>query len=231
MKSHVYSHGRLSLRAGFRTDDRQGYCKPVLLCLVSLGLLMLPEPGKAQAQDRVNWAGTYAGAEIGPGQTVTDVKSAGRKKEIDRMDAAFGVFAGHNWQFSRLVAGVEASGTYLGGEGKADHPVLGPVRARAAWTASVKGRVGMPFGRVMPYLSAGLALSGHELKARGQSKTSTGLGLVLGAGSEYAASQHLRLRADYSLTGVMDAKDTYGGTSASRMSGNHRLMFGAAYVF
>lgn len=205
--------------------------KPVTVSLILLGLTALAGQQQAHAGENFSWAGSYAGVEVGPSQTVTDVKSGGAKKAIDRMDAAFGLFAGHNWQFDRVVVGVEANAAYLGGEAKGTHPTLGDVKTRAAWTGAVKGRVGMAFGRVLPYLSAGVAVSDHEIKANGGKASAAGIGLVLGAGAEYAATDRVHLRADYSLTGVMDTKDRLGGASVSRVSGNHRLMLGLSYAF
>jgi opacity protein-like surface antigen len=180
---------------------------------------------------RTDWSGAYAGAEAGIGQTATDVTSAGAKQTLDRFDATFGVFAGYNWQVSNVVLSVEASGARLGGEAKSTHPVLGQVRASSRWSGTLKGRIGYDFNRFMPYLSAGIAVSDHTLKANGQTENSVNFGPVLGAGVEVALRDNWRVRADYTLSGITDSTDWYGGMEAKRTAANHRLMLGISHGF
>ncbi|TWI93317.1 opacity protein-like surface antigen [Roseibium hamelinense] len=177
------------------------------------------------------WSGFYMGAEAGLSQTATDAKSSGRTKELSRTDAAFGLFAGHNWEVGRVVLGVEAGAAYLGGKAKATHPTLGEIKAGSKWTATLKGRVGLPVRNFLPYLSAGVAASEHSLTANGKTRSSVGIGPVLGAGVEAAFAEKWRLRLDYSLTGIVNSKDNYNGTNVKRTAANHRLMIGAAYAF
>ncbi|MCV0427671.1 MAG: outer membrane beta-barrel protein [Roseibium sp.] len=215
--------------------------EPAILCLV-LAVLV----SGAQAADledyqnpgfdpitapRSIWAGPYLGFEAGPSQTVTDVKAGGRSKDLSRVDAAFGLFGGYNWEVSRFVLGVEGGATYLGGREKGRHPTLGTVEAGAKWTVSAKARAGLPIGNFMPYLSAGVAATEHSLKANGKERSSVSLGPVVGGGLEVAFKDDWRLRADYSLTGIIDDKARYGGTSVSRTSGNHRFMIGISRAF
>lgn len=214
--------------------------RPLLLC-AAIGLLI----GTAKAADlsdwsagdfnlsqgRNPWTGGYAGAEVGVSQTANEATSGGSKKEFDRMDAAFGLFAGYNWQVSRVILGVEGAATYLGSLDTATHVTLGTIKGGSRWSASVKGRVGLPIGRVMPYLSAGLAMTDYTFKANGATQNSIGIGPVLGAGLDVAVTDRLRLRADYSLTGIIDDTASFNGTRVKQEAGNHRLMLGLSYGF
>lgn len=177
------------------------------------------------------WAGPYLGLEAGGSQTITEVNAGGQKKDFSRFDAAFGVFGGYNWEFSRVVLGVEGAAAYIGSKKKGAHPVLGSVETGSRWSVAAKTRVGLPINNFMPYVSVGLAATDHSLKANGRTESSVGIGAVLGAGLEVAMHDKWRLRADYSLTGIADSKDTYGGTQAKRTAGNHRLMLGISRSF
>jgi len=214
--------------------------EPLVLCAVLFVLISgawaadlepYQEPVFQSPASHSLWAGPYLGFETGISQTVTDVKSGGRTKDLSRVDAAFGLFGGYNWEVSRFVLGLEAGATYLGGREKGRHPTLGSIEAGAKWTANAKARVGLPINNFMPYLSLGLAATEHSLKANGTEKNSVSIGPVLGGGLEVAVTQDWHIRADYSLTGIIDDRARYGGASVKRTSGNHRLMIGLSRSF
>ncbi|GAA0772853.1 porin family protein [Roseibium denhamense] len=207
-----------------------------LLVLVSGAIAAdLPDPAPSEFDPILPqgaiWAGPYLGVEAGVSQTVTDIDSGGRKKDISRVDAAFGLFGGYNWEVSRFVLGVEGSATYLGAREKGRHPTLGSVDTGSKWSASLKARAGVPIQNVMPYLSLGIAATDHSLKANGKEHSSVNIGPVLGGGVEVAIRDSWRVRADYSLTGIVDTRDSYNGTRAKRTAGNHRLMIGLSRSF
>ncbi|WP_299480989.1 outer membrane beta-barrel protein [uncultured Roseibium sp.] len=215
--------------------------RPAILCTV-LGVLMSGAYGADLnsseqptmgifASGHALWAGPYLGFEGGIAQTVTDVKANNRTEELSHVNAAFGLYGGYNWEVSRVVLGVEAAASYLGGTEKGDHPTLGPVEARASWTAAAKARAGLPIGNFMPYLSAGIAATEHSLTANGKEETSVSIGPVVGAGLEVALKDRWRVRADYSLTGIIDDTSRFGGADVERMSGNQRLMLGISRSF
>lgn len=215
--------------------------KPLLLCTVSAVLVTgarAADLGTGHAPlfvtakpAKQSWSGPYLGLEGGVSNTLTEVKANGRTKELSRVDAAFGLFAGHNWQVSRFVLGVEGAATYIGGTEKGTHPTLGAVSADAKWTVAAKARAGVPIGNFLPYLSAGIAVSEHGLEVGGDRQTSVQVGPVLGAGVEVALKDKWRIRADYSLTGIVNDTSRFNGTSVRRQSGNQRLMLGLSRSF
>ncbi|MHA7772109.1 outer membrane protein [Roseibium sp. M-1] len=177
------------------------------------------------------WAGPYLGLETGISQTATQVKSGGSKDDYSRVDAAFGVFGGYNWEVSRFVLGLEGSATYLGNLEKGTHPSLGTVETGSKWSVGAKARVGLPINNFMPYLSVGLAAADHTLKAKGTDRSSVSVSPVLGAGLEVAVTEAWHVRADYTLQGLASDTSKYGGTSAERTAANHRLMIGVSRSF
>lgn len=215
--------------------------KPLLLCAVSAVLVTgarAADLGTGHAPLFVTakpvqdiWSGPYLGLEGGVSNTLSEVKADGRTKELSRVDAAFGLFAGYNWQVSRVVLGVEGAASYIGGSEKGTHPTLGAMSADAKWTVSAKARAGVPIGSFLPYLSAGIAVSEHGLEVGGDRQTSVQVGPVLGAGVEVALKDKWRVRADYSLTGIINETSRFNGTSVRRQSGNQRLMLGLSRSF
>ncbi|MBO6894727.1 MAG: outer membrane beta-barrel protein [Roseibium sp.] len=236
-------------RAGMRHGDnpllrrlrRRWFLEPLVLCTV-LGMLVTgaraADPGSFEepvfepvAAPQSLWAGPYLGFETGISQTATEVTVGGRKDDASRVDAAFGLFGGYNWEVSRFVLGVEAGAAYLGGREKGRHPTLGNYETGAKWTVNAKARAGLPINNFMPYLSVGIAATEHSLKANNKEHSSVSIGPVLGGGLEVAVTDEWRIRADYSLTGIIDSKDRYAGVSARRNSANHRLMIGISRAF
>ncbi|WP_417711452.1 outer membrane protein [Roseibium aggregatum] len=213
--------------------------EPLVLCAV-LGVLVLganaadldtyETPLYAPAPQSL-WAGPYLGFEGGVSQTVTELKSGGRTKDFSRVDAAFGLFGGYNWEVSRFVLGVEGGAAYLGAREKGTHPTLGAIETGSKWTINAKARVGMAIKNVMPYLSLGIAATEHSLKANGTERNSVSVGPVLGGGVEVAVMDAWHLRADYSLTGILDETARFGGTKVDQTAGNHRLMIGLSRSF
>jgi len=215
--------------------------KPLILCTVLCALI-----GSARAADLGDafestanlpapariWAGPYAGVELGLSQTASEAKAGGAKTDFDRTDAAFGLFAGYNWEVARFVLGIEAGGAYIGGDGKGTLAGVGRVKGGSQWTASFRGRAGLPLGSFMPYLSAGLAATDYTFEANGEKKSDVQLGPVIGAGVEMALHQNWKVRADYSLTGIHGkTKSDFNGTRIERNAANHRLMLGVSRSF
>ncbi len=215
--------------------------KPLQLCTVSAVLVTgarAADLGTGHAPLFVSakpvqkrWSGPYLGLEGGVSNTLTEVKANNQTKELSRIDAAFGVFGGHNWQVSRFVLGLEGAATYIGGTEKGTHPTLGAVSADAKWTVSAKARAGVPLGNFLPYLSAGLAVSEHGLEVGSDRQTSIQVGPVIGAGVEVALKDRWRVRADYSLTGIINETSRFNGSSVRRQAGNQRLMLGLSRSF
>lgn len=222
-----------SMQCGWRRHAMFLLFCAVLLLLISYAKAADVEtwsgpPAMPNLPESSIWSGAYAGVAIGFSQTFTEAKSGGDKKPLTGSGPAVSLYGGYNWQISRVILGVEGSATFLGGGAKATHGTLGLIKSRSNWSATAKGRIGVPIGRFMPYLSAGLAATDNTFKANGKSDKAVGVSAVFGGGLEFAAQDNWRLRADYSLSGILDKKSSFSGTSAERAVGNHRFMLGMA---
>ena len=179
---------------------------------------------------KLTFEGAYAGLQLGAGQMAGKVTST-TSKEFDKGGFAGGLYAGYNWQFSRVMLGVEGDITYRGNDKSFNHASLGKVKARNNWSAGLKGRVGLPIDRFMPYLSAGLTAADYRLSANGASKDTTNFSINFGGGMEYAISDKVHLRADYSINGLNYMKDDFAGIPVKSEAASHRLMLGVSYHF
>jgi len=111
---------------------------------------------------------------------------------------------GYNWQFSNIVAGIEADGAFANINNSASEIIAGiPVSATAKIDAlaTVRGRVGVAFDQVLLFGSAGLALADTKVSASvlglsfSDKKTQTGW--TAGAGAEWMFLPHWSLKAEY----------------------------------
>lgn len=131
---------------------------------------------------------------------------------------AGGALAGYNFQNGKFVYGLEAD--FSGLAGSASRTVTGtfPVGGccftvsqyvKAPWMATLRPRIGYAFDRALVYVTGGLAVA--HLKYVEQVTDTAGnsentnistvkAGWTLGAGIEYALSNHWMLRAEYLYT-------------------------------
>ncbi len=67
--------------------------------------------------------------------------------------------AGYNWQTGNVVFGVEGDLDWSGFNGSATTPGCpAGCSTSDSWLSTVRGRVGYSFGRIMPYITGGLAV-------------------------------------------------------------------------
>jgi opacity protein-like surface antigen len=186
-----------------------------------------------------NWSGFYAGVNAGAAwgaydpQTsaavsgffgpiaVSQVNSIGPQK-INPTAFSVGEQAGYNWQFGRLVLGLEAGLDYLHLNGTANSGavpfIANPGRqfvissyAHSDWLFTLRPRAGLAVNNWLFYVTGGLALTnvkGDLLYTGGIAGGATGalqsasidqnkLGYAVGAGFEWGVSDRLSLKAEY----------------------------------
>jgi outer membrane immunogenic protein len=165
-----------------------------------------------------------------------------------------GVQIGRNWQVNRMVLGVEADIQWAGIKGSrsaqagADlvrcvFDVTSDARATSELDCfgTVRGRVGYTFDRALVYATAGLAYGGVKdtlsLKEGGGdgstgaasvSRSSTEVGVALGAGLEYAVTPAWSLKGEYQYLdlrafnlGVAEPADGQGNSASASSFGDH----------
>ena len=107
---------------------------------------------------------------------------------------------GYNWQFSSIVAGIEADGAWASLTSSAS---AGGITATAKVDAlsTVRGRVGVAFDQVLLYGTGGFAIADTKLSASafgvGISDSKTLAGWTAGAGIEWMFMPHWSLKAEY----------------------------------
>jgi outer membrane immunogenic protein len=167
-----------------------------------------------------SWTGFYIGAHIG-GASDTD---HWRFTTVDTFthNSASGVFGGgqtgYNYQISSFVLGVEgdASGAGLSGHALCPNPSY-TCSHDIDWLASLRGRVGFtPVERALLYVTGGAAFSDvrHNTSpvtgAWTGSYSATDVGWALGAGLEYAFTDHWSAKVEYMHYGLGDETSSVG---------------------
>ena len=174
-------------------------------------------------------------------------------KSIDDGNFIGGIYAGYNWQFTNnIVAGFDADFAWLDNTAKSNEDVpFGESRidgyrnkVEQDWMAAVRAHLGYAYDRFLPYVAGGVAFTDVEYKRRyygditdirfdersSSSKTLTGY--TLGAGLDYAMTDHIILRAEYRYTDFGDKDfvidDFYVRNVETK---SHDVRFGVAYKF
>lgn len=112
-----------------------------------------------------DWSGFYAGVSAGADwlhgkRNVSADHNNTRYSTNGSAGAAAGVYGGYNWQFDRVIAGLEADIGYSGASAKlknAPDDISG--KTSVDWTGSVRGRLGYALTpTTMLYVTAGAAV-------------------------------------------------------------------------
>ena len=175
----------------------------------------------ASAEEQYNWSGLYLGAHGGYGWGDT----ASRKNpypgctdcnplDFDPEGGLVGGQMGYNFQFQNVVLGVEGDWSFMKLQGDQQDAFFDPrYETEISGLGSVRGRLGIGFGRLLPYLTAGYAWADAELSCtdaynRGYgcgadypsmsaSRDQTLEGLVYGGDIEWAIASNRSLRGEY----------------------------------
>ena len=237
----------------------------------------------APAAYAANWTGFYLGGQAGYAYgdnhgaynystpigyvSPIGVVGAGALKH-DAQGVIFGAHAGYNRQFeSDLVLGLEAS---IDGATLMRRETVGATNANADQAlltsmvqsdiqGSLRGRAGYAFGRLLPYVTGGLAIGHFGTRsdlAGGASSTpgaylpptyvgfathgldwTTRLGWTVGGGAEWAVSNHWSIRGEYRYSEFGSVSDTPNVALPATLYGGARrldqnqVQFGASYKF
>lgn len=193
-----------------------------------------------------------ANKEPPPGVFIDTKISEIKKKSINDGNFIGGIYAGYNYQFrNNIVAGIDVDFTWLNntsrsnenipfGEGRVDgyHN-----RVEQDWMTAVRARLGYAYERFLPYVAGGVAVTDVEYKHRyfgdvtdiwfdersSASKTLTGY--TLGAGLDYAMTDHIILRAEYRYIDFGDKDFVLYGEKRNVETKSNDVRFGIAYKF
>lgn len=149
------------------------------------GLVVAPAPAAPDAPLSGDWSGFYAGLHYGTGT----VEAQGRARRQQTDGNAYGLHAGYLRDFGQHVLGAELDQDRLDGDAGTSGDML---RLRA--------RAGMDLGRVMPYLTLGLARYSDDDYSEA--------GLTWGLGADIRVSERVLLGLDYTRDRIDDVDGT-----------------------
>ncbi|MCA8986658.1 MAG: porin family protein [Planctomycetaceae bacterium] len=150
-----------------------------------------------------DWSGFYAGIHTGY-SSLSPNSSQFNLIQPNSSGSQIGVHLGYNRQHCRWVYGLETDFTLT--ELDRQVPCFNPAfdcLAASDWNASLRGRLGMTFDRLLVYGTAGISFADYHgftrFIATGTEFTDSTVmtAPTVGAGVEYALTDRLRMRAEY----------------------------------
>jgi outer membrane immunogenic protein len=212
------------------------YSASVAALALASGLAMAVPAAAADfgpsAAPALSWQGFYLGGHIGTGEANTAGEFKGPAPSSSTVPLDFdlsgvlgGVHAGYNWDFGRLVAGVEGDWTGMDWQGLEYAPDSSEVgRGTVDALYSIRGRLGVTPDaerRVLLYGTVGAAWIDAQVETAsndgffdGKNSFDGEVGVVGGGGVEWAASNNVRLRME-TLYYNFDESQTVNNTSAN----------------
>jgi len=162
-----------------------------------LSLAPLYKAPPAPVTPAYDWSGFYLGINGGGGWGNSSWSSPATG--INLLGGQVGGTAGYSVQLGKAVFGLEGDvdwSTFSGG-GTSAGCVTG-CNTNDTWLATVRGRVGYAFDRVLPYVTGGLAVGDIRASQAGfGSGSATNPGWTLGAGLEVALPGNWTAKAEY----------------------------------
>jgi outer membrane immunogenic protein len=182
------------------------------------------QPAPAPAVAPFTWSGFHVGLHAG-GSWMTDsltlasttgalVDPVGTKYGVDRSGVLGGVSLGYDRQFGAVVVGAAADFSWTSQSERTVSPTTGITgfnaisTGRTNWYATVTGRAGYAFNRVLVYARGGVAFA--DLDYDGSLQTGAGatvvtysplstnrVGWTVGVGAEYAFTTNVSVFAEY----------------------------------
>lgn len=158
-----------------------------------------------------SWTGVYGGVQGGYSWGSNRVRIGSTGGPFAPLsfrindDMAFGgAHAGFNYQTGNVVLGIEGDIEAVNSRNRFDGIGLSG-RVSQDWQGAARGRLGYAFDRLMVYAAGGASFTEYERRVFsgagfGERLTSTRTGWNLGAGINFAFTDHLILGAEYRYT-------------------------------
>jgi outer membrane immunogenic protein len=143
-----------------------------------------------------NWSGFYVGLNGGGGWGTSNWDTAG---SFNLSGGVVGGTAGGNWEIGHAVIGLEGDVDWSNLKGSATSALCAAgCTTNNDWLATVRGRAGYAFDRVMPYVTGGLAVGDIKASTPGfAGGTQTNAGWTAGGGVELALTNNWTAKAEY----------------------------------
>jgi len=211
-----------------------------------------PDPGPAAGPWQ--WAGLYAGLNIGDGAGVASQSDANFDRgSYDVSGAIAGGTVGYNWQRDNVLYGVEGDLDYswikgsTSGSGNGNFCSGSLLDAncdtRLRWLGTARVRLGYAWDRLLPYVTGGLAVGSLEssegspaVPGLSGSGTVTRVGWTAGAGIEAKIDNRWSTKLEYLYVDLGSGEgftDTFAGNTFSEnvTFQTHILRAGVNYLF
>jgi len=190
-----------------------------------------------------SWTGLYGGGQIGWGwgDADTKVKEKGKgklgKKSLSPDGFMGGFYAGYNFQFSdAIILGVDTDFIFSDQSDSSVKTGIGKMAVRQKWNGATRARIGYAWDRLLPYFAAGVSYADIKSKYSGEygdvSASSSRVGWNVGAGIDYAMTDHIILRGEYRFTDFGDKTPKFDGDYKYKSEYNQNdIRIGVAYKF
>jgi outer membrane immunogenic protein len=174
-----------------------------------------------------NWGGIYFGINGGYGFGTSNFNAAGAFPSSGDFNVDGGLVGGTlgaNYQSGPFVFGIEGDADWSDISGSATcGPAVAPGTCKTSndWLATLRGRFGYAFDRVLLYGTAGGAVGnvkgtltpGAAAAAAAVSGDSTEFGWTAGAGIEFAITENITAKAEYLFVDLSNGSVSSGGTT------------------
>ena len=164
------------------------------------------------------WSGFYAGVSGGYGfGTATVTPAPGAQASNATGGWNLGGQAGYNMDMGGFILGGEADLQWSNVGYTEDIPGVGSFKAGIDFYGTLRGRAGMAFGQVMPYVTGGVAAGRGSASLTNPggvttSQSATHMGWTAGIGLEAQATSNISIKAEYLYVDL--GTQTYNGLPA-----------------
>lgn len=178
-----------------------------------------------EAAPQSSWAGGYTGLYLGYG--INKFKTDNYVGDLKDNNAKFGGYAGWNFQNDNIVYGLEGDAGYNWAK-KED---LG-LTAKSGFEGSMRARLGVDMGPVMPYVTGGIAGTQVKFSDATSSDDKFRIGWTAGVGAETFLTQNVTARLEYRYSdfGKKDFQLDSGSVNDGGLQ-THDLRLGVGYKF
>lgn len=191
-----------------------------------------------------DWSGGYVGLEGGYafGSAAHTFSNGAPGGDSQPQGLMGGGFIGYNLQRENFLLGIEADALISGVSGKYNNTsgITSSGSASLKNQEDIRLRLGLPHGRLLPFVAGGIAFGNASFGGGPAGGPCCGydaglVGFTLGAGVEYAISDHLVTRLDYRYTNFGTASSvlapTFTTVTMPVALQTHTIMLGLSYKF
>ena len=178
-----------------------------------------------------SWTGFYIGGDLGAGlgySSWSDPFSGGQ----DRFNTGAGFLGGGgvgaNYQWKRLVVGVEGDWNWTRLNGSGTDSLGNSISTNTQWTSTVTGRIGAAFDRLLIYGKGGAAFardqsSFTDLAGNSAGDAFTRTGWTAGLGLEYGITRNWSAKIEYDYLAFGSQPLNFATATPTTFSSSGRL--------